>query len=62
MLGQQLTSTLEIVSHPPVFGSQFRGRLQFPVGPPGRRVALAVGDHLGIGELPLELGEAVLHL
>ena len=62
VLGEQLARALEVVDDAPVLGGQLGGRLELAVGPAGGREPLAVGDHLGVGQLALELAEARLDL
>ena len=62
VLGQQLAGALEVVGGVAVFAGQLGGRLELAVGAAGGREALAVADHLGIGQLALELAEAAFDL
>ena len=63
VLGEQLPGALEVVAAACATraASSLR-RLELAVLAPDLGVALAVGDHLGVGHLPLELGEAALDL
>ena len=59
---EQLAGALEVVLQGPVLGGQRLCGLQLAVLAPDLGVALAIPDHLGIGHLSLELGEAGLDL
>ena len=61
-LGQQLPGALGVIGRATVFGGEPGGRLELAVGAAGRREALAVADHPGVGELGLELPEATFDL
>ena len=62
ILRQQLAGALEVVAERAPASHQLAGGLQLTVLAPYFGVALTVADHLGIGHLPLELGEAGLDL
>ena len=62
VLGEQLARALEVVGELAVLGGERVRALELAVLAPDLGVALAVGDHLGVGHLPLELGVALLDL
>ena len=62
VLGEQLLRPLEVAAQLPPRRDQLVRRLELAVLAPDLGVALAVGDHLGIRHLPLELGEPLLDL
>src|SRR6185437_1967864 len=58
----QLLGAGRVVLRAPPFRGQLRRRLELAIGAADLGVALAVGDHLGVGHLLAELGEAALDL
>jgi hypothetical protein len=61
-LGQQLLGAVEVgLRVAPLLG-ELRGGLEVAVRAPHGRVALAVGDHLGVAHVPLGVAEARLDL
>ena len=62
VLVQELAGALEVVTKARVLLGQLVRGLELAVLAADLRVALAVGDHLGVGHLALELREAALDL
>ena len=62
VLGQQLARALDVVGRESVFLGQLGRGLELAVGAAGRREPLAVGDHLRVRKLGLELAEPALNL
>ncbi len=62
VLGDHLAGAGEVVGERRVLGRELAGGLQGPVLAPDLGVALAVGDHVRVRHLTLELGEAILDL
>ena len=61
-VGEQLAGALEVVVERPPARRELVGGLELAVLAADRRVALAVGDHVRVRHLPLEVGEPLLDL
>ena len=61
-LGDQLARAVGVVLRAAPLLGQLRGRLEPPVLPADLGVPVAVPDHVGVGDLPRQLGEARLDL
>jgi len=62
MMRARSDESLKVVAQLTPLSNQLMGGLQLTVGAAYLGVTLAVGDHVRIGHLPLELGEPALDL
>jgi hypothetical protein len=62
VLGQELARALQVARKRAVLGREGMRLPEIAVRAADLRIALAVGDHLGVGHLPLELGMTLLDL
>ena len=62
VVGEQLAGAVEVAAQPAPFARQDLGVLEVVVGAAHFGIALAVGDHLGVRHLALELGKTLLDL